>query len=834
MFKLFQKKTAEENPWLNIKDFEQKYTNPTFSQNRIIAQDVYLDMNRSKHKRNANIVMYGTQEQQQDVILSNLLQTNSSFVLPDCDGILHHKTFDLFEANGFRVHVLDCRKNSIPYNPLGQCSMTDVANITNIARVLMHNLEVMPQDATAARSLVYALLMYIATLPQEQHHLGTVIEYLRKPESELDTLLKQQEETIRIQYVKYKACLHHVTHQLLCDVVINHLEAMRFSEKNSLQFSDLCTGKHAVFVVHNEEQTFAPLYGIMLYQLGQSVCECASTLPEQRLAYPMTVVAPYGFLDAATMIASVAKYNMSVIIPQESMPKLKQQFGDDYELIHAMCDACILANCKELNTVEYISHELGNVPRGYKSATRQNASLRHLSSLCPLMTPEEILTMQDDECLVLIRAEKPIRTYMYTSAQHPIYLPPIPPEWKALRNKRFYENRLLSECIAVDMHGETNILAFGKEEHVRPCIASNILQCNSNYVVIDRGGELYDMTHHVLEKRGYQIQVFNCMHLAESAHYNPLDYIQDDNSITQIVEILTRPDTWWSAPERPDDTEAKALLWLLIRYVSTLPAKQRTFAYALELLRIYDTNAPTFDMIPEIFNVSSEIGKAHIECLNAVPADKVRSICIEACIHLTLFALPDVATMTADTEINLREIGQGKKALFLYMPVADSTFDFLANIMFYQLTEIFLQQACDNRVMMVSDSILPVFKKLLPISSKNNVELFVRYESMRNAKKMLEENPAKLFDMFNIKLHTGGYDWDTLEYLAEWLARTSIAKNAPAKRNKEHSASYSTYHLDRLNYLSDKECGVAIQGMDIAIDTKYFPQNHPNYKPSEQ
>ena len=72
----------------------------------------------------------------------------------------------------------------------------------------------------------------------------------------------------------------------------------------------------------------------------------------------------------------------------------------------------------------------------------------------------------------------------------------------------------------------------------RDFVLPNILQMNACYVVADPGGTIYRKTAGVLKSNDFDIKVLNLNDPKHSMHYNPLLYINDENTICHFSQAF--------------------------------------------------------------------------------------------------------------------------------------------------------------------------------------------------------------------------------------------------------------------------------------------------------
>ena len=69
-------------------------------------------------------------------------------------------------------------------------------------------------------------------------------------------------------------------------------------------------------------------------------------------------------------------------------------------------------------------------------------------------------------------------------------------------------------------------------------VKPNLMQCHSSYVVTNPKGTVLVECGKLLQRRGYNIKVFNTVSFAKSMHYNPLSYIRWEKDILKLVNAL--------------------------------------------------------------------------------------------------------------------------------------------------------------------------------------------------------------------------------------------------------------------------------------------------------
>ena len=99
-------------------------------------------------------------------------------------------------------------------------------------------------------------------------------------------------------------------------------------------------------------------------------------------------------------------------------------------------------------------------------------------------------------------------------------------------------------------------------------LTPQLLQAHSSYVVVDPKGGVLGQVGAFLQRRDYQIKVFNSIDFSKSMHYNPLSYIRNEADILKFVNALITNTKGEGKEGDPFWTKAETLLYCaLIAYI---------------------------------------------------------------------------------------------------------------------------------------------------------------------------------------------------------------------------------------------------------------------------
>lgn len=124
------------------------------------------------------------------------------------------------------------------------------------------------------------------------------------------------------------------------------------------------------------------------------------------------------------VLATVRKYNMSVVIILQSLSQLKKRYEKDYESIIDNCDTFIFLGSKGKETTEYVSAMLGNMTITVKNASdsmgsKRSTSYSYSQTKRELMTPHELVMLPTNEQVVIVKSVYPFKIPKFELEKHP-------------------------------------------------------------------------------------------------------------------------------------------------------------------------------------------------------------------------------------------------------------------------------------------------------------------------------------------------------------------------------------------------------------------------------
>ena len=117
-------------------------------------------------------------------------------------------------------------------------------------------------------------------------------------------------------------------------------------------------------------------------------------------------------------------------------------------------------------------------------------------------------------------------------------------------------------------------------------LTPQLLQAHSSYVCVDPKGGVLSQVGAFLQRRGYQVKVFNSIDFSKSMHYNPLSYIHNEADILKFVDTLIANTKGEGKEGDPFWTKAETLLYCaLIAYIIfEAPAEDRNINTLVDMI----------------------------------------------------------------------------------------------------------------------------------------------------------------------------------------------------------------------------------------------------------
>ena len=442
---------------------------------------------------------------------------------------------------------------------------------------------------------------------------------------------------------------------------------------------------------------------------------------------------------------------------------------------------------------------------------------------------------------------------------------------KKYSQKPYSQNILLTQNfrISLDTHKHRrclNILVVGGSGagKSRGFALPNIMQCCCSMVITDPKAELLRKTGGLLEKKGYEVRVFDLINPDTSFCYNPFEYVHDDKDVLRLISNLiqnTTPKGSQSSDPFWEKSETALLQALMLYLLHEAPPEEQNFAMIMEMLgsaqvkeEDEDYESPLdilFDRLEMRDPDSIAVKQYHI--YKQAAGKTAKSILISVGVRLAAFNLPQIAKLTNTDELDLSSMGERKVALFCCIPDADTSLNYLVGMIYSQLFQTLYYMA--DRV---HGGALPVpvncimdefpnvslpneFEKILATCRSRSIYCSIIIQNMSQLKALFKDSWESLVGNCDEFLYLGGNEKETHKYVSELLGKETIDTTTYGQ-TKGKSGSYSTnfqqsgrelLQPDEVRMLDNQNALLFIRGERPILDAKYDLMKHPNIRYTE-
>ena len=444
--------------WGSASKVNKKYADKTYSENKILSQNVRIGLDGKKHRRNLNTLVIGGSGAGKTRFYAkpNILQCNTSFVCLDPKGELLRDTGNLLEKEGYVIRIIDLidMSKSHGYNPFAY--IQDDKDVLKLITNLIRNTT--PKGAQSndpfweksETALLEALCLYLINeAPEEEQNFSMVMEMIVAAEpkeddedyiSPLDQLFIELEndkpESLALkQYKIYKQAAGKTAKSILISVGVRlaafNLESIAsLTHYDELELEKMGERKTALFaVIPDNDSTFNFLIGMLYTQLFQMLYYSADIIHHGELPIPVHFMMDE-FANVALpdefdkLLATMRSRRIFVSIIIQNLAQIKALYKDAWESIVGNCDELYYLGGNEQSTHKFMSEYLGKETLdtntyGKSSGRNGNYSTNYQQAGRELLTADEVRLLDNDYALLFIRGELPILDKKYNILKHP-------------------------------------------------------------------------------------------------------------------------------------------------------------------------------------------------------------------------------------------------------------------------------------------------------------------------------------------------------------------------------------------------------------------------------
>lgn len=436
----------------------KKYAEKDYSSNKLFTQKVRIGLDGKKHRRNLNTMVIGGSGAGKTRFYAkpNILQCNTSFVVLDPKGEIIRSVGHLLENKGYVVKVIDLidMTKSLGYNPFHYIQNDE--DVLKLITNLIRNTTPKGSQTTdpfwekSETALLDALMLYLYHYaPEDEQNFSMIMEMLRYAEvreddeayvSPLDELFYRLKTTdphsIALdQYLVFKIAPAKTAESILISLgvrlaVFNLDKLSSLTHFDEMELEKIGERKTALFaIIPDNDSTFNFLIGILYTQLFQMLYYQADHVHGGELPVPVHFLMDE-FANVALpdefdkLLSTMRSRQIFVSIILQNLAQLKALYKDSWESIVGNCDELYYLGGNEQSTHKYISELLGKETLdtntfGKSTGHSGSYSTNFQQTGRDLLTADEVRLLDNNDGLLFIRGERPIKDKKYNLLKHP-------------------------------------------------------------------------------------------------------------------------------------------------------------------------------------------------------------------------------------------------------------------------------------------------------------------------------------------------------------------------------------------------------------------------------
>jgi type IV secretion system protein VirD4 len=383
----------------------------------------------------------------------------------------------------------------------------------------------------------------------------------------------------------------------------------------------------------------------------------------------------------------------------------------------------------------------------------------------------------------------------------------------------------------------------------------------------------------------YEIKVLNTIDFKKSMHYNPFAYIKSEKDILKFVTALIS-NTKGEDTKGGEDfwVKAETLLYCalvgLIHYESAEDERNmNTLVELINSMEVHEEDESFQNPVDIIFErlekgipelnengepVADTSGKAvfirpprpdhfavrQYKKYRLAAGKTAKSILISCGARLAPFDIAELRELVSFDEMELDTLGDRKTALFIIISDTDTTFNFVAALMYSQLFNMLCDKA-DNvysgrlpvHVRFLLDEFanigtIPNFDKLIATIRSREISACIILQAQSQLKNMYKDNAETIIGNCDTALFLGGKEKTTLKDLSESLGKetidllnASVTKgNSPSFGQNYQKLGKELMSIDELSVMDGSKCILQLRGVRPFLSDKYDITQHKNYR----
>ena len=442
-------------------------------------------------------------------------------------------------------------------------------------------------------------------------------------------------------------------------------------------------------------------------------------------------------------------------------------------------------------------------------------------------------------------------------------------------------NMILSATEYLSYSGKRNDGGPGKNNNVcvvggsgtgktRFFVKPNLMQMNTSFVVTDPKGTILNEVGWMLKKNGYKIKVLNLIHFEQSMKYNPFAYLKEENDVMRLVTTLIKNtsdpdkkggDEFWTKAEELLYQALFGYLWKeclpaerhlpsVVRLLSLMEVREDDDQFKNVVDYLFEDVQTKFDQLKEHNpDLTEPFYLKSYKNYKLAAGKTAKSILISAAARLKNFNIQACADLVMEDQLRLHELGLQRQALFVIISDSDSTYNFIASMMYTQLFYSLMTMA-DNEyqgklpvpVACFLDEFanigqIPDFDQLIATIRSRRISATIILQAKSQLNSIYDKKTETIIGNCDTEVFLGGKEKETLKDISESLGKKTIDSYTTSTTYSQSDSQGQNYQImgrelmtvDELKVMDPMKCIVQVRGIHPFKSDKYDIKNHPNY-----
>ena len=381
----------------------------------------------------------------------------------------------------------------------------------------------------------------------------------------------------------------------------------------------------------------------------------------------------------------------------------------------------------------------------------------------------------------------------------------------------------------------------------------------TSMVVLDPKTELYKTSKETLEERGYEVYLLSLVDPEHSMGFNPLDqvislyaagdYANAELLVQTFCYSIFNPDKpingdtfWQDSPTSLLSALVIAVIEDVFEWIKVENATgeekekhiQKINMFSIinlfgELVSQTNPDNPYITGLDMFFQMRPALDRAKIKFFGVeVAGSRTKaSIYSSMLMKLTIFTYENFAKMTAESTMNLEDIGFGDKpiAVFIEMPDYDKSAHFLGSVFIRQLYFVLARKAtrqqngkCKNRVKIIADEFgnmpaIEAMENIITVCLGRNISFDLYIQAYAQLNKLYGENAKTITGNCGNTIYILSDDDETTKKFSTNLGSETIidmqrngSRLSGNKTIMESTAEKPLLNMNQLEELKPGEC----------------------------